>query len=163
METDVLELLGQLGSDFTFGKRPISIPHDLRADYRMAVLMLMIGYCGYKGQAPLPKLHVLNWALRTSTSRRAFIDRLDGKLHMRDVPVKFDPAFSRAIDLARGDHLVERTPTMAIVLTPTGSAWLDDIRKEPSCFATEKAFLEAVGKRLTNDVLKSILTPSSVW
>lgn len=163
METDLIDHLAQLGSRFTFQKRPIPIPHELRADYRMATLLLMLHFCGWKGQAALDKLHVLNWALRTSSTRKAMRDRLDGNLHMRDIPVKFDSAFSRAIDLARGEGYVERTTTGAIALAPIGSAWLKDILAESSCLVGEKAFLMAVGKSLTREQLQSVLNPSKIW
>jgi hypothetical protein len=163
METDLIDHLAKLGSSFTFQKRPIPIPHELRADYRMATLLLMLHHCGWKGQAALDKLHVLNWALRSNSTRQAMLDRLAGNLHMRDVPVKFDPAFSRAIDLARGEGYVERTSTGAIVLAPIGTAWLADILSESSCLVGEKAFLKSVGKSLTKGRLQSVLNPSTIW
>lgn len=97
METDALDILTQLGNEFTFRSRPIPIPYDMRVDYRLALLVLMLHFCGHKKQAQLAKLHVLNWSNRTAQSRMSFLDRLDGKLHMRDVPLKYDPAFNRAL------------------------------------------------------------------
>ncbi|MES2738849.1 MAG: hypothetical protein V4672_21200 [Verrucomicrobiota bacterium] len=163
MESDALDLLTQLGATFTFRKRPIPIPYDMRADYRIAIILLMLRYCGWKGQAPLAKLHVLNWAHRTTDGQRALLDRLDGNLHMRGIQIKFDPAFSRAIDLSRGEGLIERTESHALVLTPSGNAWLDEIESDASCLVQERNFFESVGMRLKNSILKSILNPSSIW
>jgi hypothetical protein len=164
MVTDALKLLLQIGGEFTFQERAIPIPPDMRSDYRMAVIVLMLHYCGGRlKQAPLAKLHVLNWSMRTSTSRRAFLDRLDGKLHMRDVPLKFDPAFSRAIDLACAEKLIDRTTSHALALSSQGVAWVLELLAAPSCLNEEKSFLESVGKRFTNSALNSILKPSPIW
>ncbi len=163
MQSDVFDILMQMGDEFTFRERPISIPYDMRSDYRIAILLLMLHYCGWKKQAPLAKLHVLNWSHRSDLARRAFLDRLDGKLHMKDVPIKFDPAFNRAIDMARGEFLIERTTNHALAITPTGNAWLEELLADPTCLPAEKSFFQAVGKRFTNTMLQSILNPSSIW
>lgn len=164
MTIDALDLLLQLGGEFTFRERAIPVPPDMRSDYRMAIIVLILNFCGgHKKQAPLEKLHVLNWSMRTLTSRRAFLDRLDGKLHMRDVPLKFDPAFSREIDLACAEKLIVRTPSHALALTSQGTGWVSELLADPSCLNSERSFLESVGKRFTNSALNSILKPSPIW
>ncbi len=164
MAINALNLLLQIGGEFTFQERAIPIPPDMRSDYRMAVIVLMLHFCGGRlKQAPLAKLHVLNWSMRTSASRRAFLDRLDGKLHMRDVPLKFDPGFSRAIDLAYAERLIERTASHALALSSQGMGWVTELLDDTSCLSEERSFLQFVGKRFTNSALDAILKPSPIW
>lgn len=164
MTSDALDLLLRIGAEFTFQERAIPIPPDMRPDYRMAMIVLMLHFCGgYKKQAPLAKLHALNWSMRTSASRRAFLDRLDGKLHMRDVPLKFDPAFNRAIDLAREEKLISRTQSQSLAISSKGQAWANELLADSSCLSDERSFLQLVGRRFTQAALNSILKPSTVW
>jgi hypothetical protein len=160
---DLVSLLASLSDSFVFRERPEPIHYSLRADYRISLILLMLHFCGYKGQAGLVKLHVLNWASRKLESKRALMDRLKGRAEFFDVPLRFDPAFNRAIDLARGAGLVSREASQAIMITELGRGCVDDILKDDSLLLKEKGFFQLVGRKLTAEKLKEITNPRAVW
>ena len=163
MSLDAIEILSRLGDRFTFRARAAPIHHALRADYRIATLLLMLHHCGRGGRASLVKLHLLNWASRQPGSRRALLDRLDGKLHFTDLPLKFDPAFNRAVDLARGEGLVERDVSQSITIIPKGEKFVSEIIADSACMVHEKHFFSSVGKRITDAKMKQMINPTTIW
>jgi hypothetical protein len=163
MRRDAIEILSRLGDRFTFRERAAPIHHALRADYRIATLLLMLHHCGRGGRASLVKLHLLNWASRQSESRKALLDRLDGRLHFTDLPLKFDPSFNRAVDLARGEGLVERDDSQSITILPIGEKCVSEINADSTCMVHEKHFFGSVGKRITEVKMKQMINPTTIW
>ncbi|MEO7099189.1 MAG: hypothetical protein ABI162_07485 [Luteolibacter sp.] len=160
---NLVNLLSGLTESFTFRERPEPLHHSLRADYRIATLLLMLRICGRGGRSGLVKLHVLNWASRKHDSRRALLDRLAGRFDYFDIPLRFDPAFNRAVDLARGEGLVERDQSQAISLTPSGQDCVNEILSNADCLEREKGFFGLVGKRLTDAKVNEMINPKTIW
>lgn len=55
--------------DFIFTLRANPIPGDLRPEWRITVLLLMILRVGHGGSLSLKKAHLLNWAVRSHQAR----------------------------------------------------------------------------------------------
>jgi hypothetical protein len=126
------------------------------------------------GRASLEQLHVLNWAIRTEDTRRSFLQFLQGKRAPNQVIVRYDPSLSRAIDFAFAEELVSRertqgrlldssdartkTPPYRIALAGRGRTLLRRIESMDAVLVTEKAFLQAIGSKLTLSHVESLFT-----
>ena len=161
---DLADVLSQYCEGFTFRARPEPIHFTHRADYRIALILLMIQCCARGGKISLIKLHVLNWASRKALSRKALLDRLAGKRDFRDIPIRFDPSFNRAIDLARGEALIFRDPnTQSIAMSPSGQSIATELQADKAFMTSEKMFFTSVGKKLTDAKVNEIINPQTLW
>jgi hypothetical protein len=111
---------------FRAGARPI--PADMRAVWRIAVLVLMLAKCRAR-TASIKQLHILNWALRNPNAWPAFQRAYIGKPHPEDATLRFDPTLDRTIDRAIGDRLVEWTANGRLRLTSDGDVFGELLHK----------------------------------
>jgi hypothetical protein len=132
----------KIGVPFSFTRRPRPIPPDLRPDWRVSVLLLIIYYSrGHK--VSLRKLHVINWAIRSVDNREALLDYLINKTQSYGIVIRFEPGIIRAVDLAKGYKLVKMeygTPS-GIKLTAKGAETVKKIDSLSDCFEKEREFL----------------------
>lgn len=49
----------------SFVKRPISIPPDYRPMFKVAQIVMILGYCCRSNRSSLLKLHLFSWALKS--------------------------------------------------------------------------------------------------
>lgn len=147
--SEIAPILGELDAPFTFQKRPVALPGDLRPDWRLAVLVLILRRCCRNGQSTLRRLHVLNWAIRSARGREAFLRRLSGENYPDEVLVRYEPALNRAIDLARGLGLVTRISGNRVRLTLAGSRLADDVDELKDVLVEEKMFLARIRGQVT--------------
>lgn len=133
---------------FSFLSRPNPVKPELRPAWRIGLLLLILERCR-KSQANLKQLHVLNWALRSDTSREAFWRVLAGEKGPEETAVRFDPAVNRAIDFALADRVI--SPTSNADLTPTekGLSLIRLIQDDADCFQQQKAFFTRLGRKFT--------------
>lgn len=144
---------------FSFTSRPTPVPGDLRINWRLAVILLMLESSRAK-KASLAKLHLLNDAVRSTQS----LDRLRNILsesgglfgwHMR-----VEPAFGRAIDFAVGEKLTEWVRTAqrsGLQLTKQGTAAAAAIAKVDDVLTEEKEFFNGVAKQVSEDFVTKVL------
>jgi hypothetical protein len=133
-EFDILDV------QFTFKRRPLDLPGDLRPNWRVPVLVLMLRFCCRGGKSSLFKLHLLNWAIREKESQAALILSLSGSPDYSDIRIQVEPSFIRAIQFAVGEGLAERLENNRIRLAEKGRQLASDIA-ESNCLAEERAFL----------------------
>ena len=50
---------------FSFQRRPISLPGDLRPTWRIGLLTILMVQCCRQQRSSLTRLHVLSWAVRS--------------------------------------------------------------------------------------------------
>ena len=144
------QLVHGIRSDFVFRPRPTSLPPELRPDWRISVLLLILLKTGHANTASLKKLHVISWAIRNAGDRRVFLDILKGNATADALMVRFDPALNRALEFALGEKLVafERLASggLNVSLTEIGRRTALELEKYRDCLQHEKAFLYDVGK-----------------
>lgn len=150
-------LLLKIDVPFTFTRRPEPLPPDLRPNWRVAMLLLLLRSCRSE-KASLEKLHVLNWALRTPESRRRFLAYIEGKGNLDDVIIRFEPGLNRAIDFARGEGLVKMENGIRVKLTNRGSSITQQIDRIEDCMAEERKFLEEVKPFVLENHIKALLS-----
>jgi hypothetical protein len=162
---------------FTFRRRPRALACSMRPGWRLHVLVLILNQCR-GARASLEQLHVLNWAIRTVDTRQHFLQFLEGKRAPNQIIVRYDPSLSRAIDFAFSEKLVIRqeqqvelleidhgpknAPPYRLVLGERGTRLLQQIQKMEDTFTVEKAFLKAIGKKLTQEQVSALFTWSPI-
>lgn len=155
-----LNLLHAIHGEFNFRLRAEALPGDLRPEWRIAVILVMVLRCGRAGKMSLKKAHLLDWAVRTATARGTLSRMVQGQRELSDVPVRFDPALNRALDFARGEKLVhidKKTTGSLIRLLPAGELMAENIYKEPDCLEVEKAFFNSLRGKLPEDKVTELL------
>jgi hypothetical protein len=136
-------------AEVTFQDRPDVLPGDLRPDWGISLILLILLKRGHRRAASLEKLHVLYWATRSNESRRMFSRIARGEGQPDDLVVRFEPALNRAIDFAVGERLVDvrRLQSGGVTVELTDAAGLPAARRLDSlseCFAEEKQFLDSL-------------------
>jgi len=156
---------------FTFRRRRVALPGDMRPVWRLHVLMLLLEQC-WGGKATHQQLHVLNWAIRTEETRAAFLHFIHGNRSPNQIIVRYDPSLNRAVDFAFAEGIAthhEEGPELPweemshgrsyrIMLTKKGRDLLAIIRGMKDCLVVEKAFLDVVGKKVTQQLVESLFT-----
>ena len=139
-----------------FTIRPIPVPGDLRLRWKLALVLLIVGYSRRK-RASIHKIHALNHFIRTSANRRRILAAVNGTLPSQSLVVRFEPALTRALDLARGEGLVEIDSTGKVQLTDAGQDVVNAINGDEEILSEEKAMLRAVAKWATEQEIKKVL------
>lgn len=153
-----MKLLEELkGASFRFSARPIAIPPDLRPVWRMTILVLFLHRCCRQGKSSLKKLHVLNWAIRHPASRQTLLDVLEGRVRPDRAIVRFDPALNRALDLAKGEELVEQVSGDRFQITAKGQLLAEEAMNDSACLTSEKWFMSEVGSKVTEVKINQLL------
>ncbi len=105
----------------------------------------------------MKRLHLLNWAIRSSTNRALFTESRQAALPLFRFNVRFEPAFSRAIDLAAGKGLVIWVRGDRIQLSARGNRVVGEFLKDKSLLEDERAFLDELGKSVTESEAEHVL------
>lgn len=137
-----------------FTRRPIPVLSELRPLYKISQALLILHLSGRGGKASLPKIHLLNWALKTPERTRSLaIGAEQGQLQL---PIwGFDPALAIALNLAFSEALISQT-TNGFELTPIGKSYVSLILADDSVLGEEKAALKSIGKRITEDMVSTV-------
>lgn len=130
-----------------FQRRARFLPVDLRRLWRVPLVLLVVNACrGH--QATRMQIHVLGWALLRADMRDAI-----GHIFSTDEPdrslLRFDPALSRAVDMAVGSGFLRESDTGVLTLTPEGRAIIERIGAEDGPLAVEKQALARLPRRFT--------------
>jgi hypothetical protein len=161
------ENIDRLGSDidlpFRFKRRPLPIEAELRPDWKIATLLLILQISSRGGGSSLKRLHVLNWSIRSPRFRIEFEGNLKTPLPLFKLSIRFEPAFSRAIDLAVGESLVEWVKGKRLKITAKGRSWVEDILKDDSLMRDEKDFLLRIGKSVTEEIAEGMFSSKGAW
>lgn len=144
------------GGTFTFTRRPTSVPPDIRPEWRIPLLLLMVRRCR-RQTATREQLHVLNSAVLSTGSRKALLAALDGRLAPRSPALQFEPAFDRAIDRAVGLGLLAMTPLSRLELTDLGRSVADRVDADEDLFTSERELLASLPRSLSQSAIRNAL------
>ncbi|BBH33391.1 hypothetical protein PBDP_2928 [Pseudomonas sp. St290] len=96
----------------------------------------------------------MNWAIKEQRHVNTMI--LAAELGEITLPIwGFDPALSIALQLACGDQLIEPTKT-GFMLTDKGRELVKKIMSDGTVMTDEKAALIAIGRKITEDMVKTV-------
>jgi hypothetical protein len=140
---------------FVFRERPTPASADLRAVWRLPVVLLLVGAC--RSQRATPKqLHVLNWALRSSEGHGALKGFIEGSVRPDQAVVRFEPALDRAVALARGFGLLDWHGRYWS-LTERGRGTLKLLGEEEGTLRAEKEALASLPGPLSQAAVERLL------
>lgn len=137
-----------------FVRRPSPVLVEHRPLYKITQLLLVLHMSSRGGKSTLPRLHLFNWALK-STER---IQKLVDAARVRALNMTawgFDPALAIAIRFAVAEDLVEPTST-GYQLTEKGRSFIAEVLKEASAFAPERKLLTQIGKDITEGMVETV-------
>lgn len=147
----------ELDVPFHFVRRPSPLPPDLRPVWRISIILLMLHLCCRGGKSNLQRLSVLNWAVGSSENRSRFLDVVRGDRRPEDIIVRHDPAFSRALDFAIGEKLVERVPGSKFSLKERGKSAAEAILRMEPCLDLEKDFFKRLSRGVSEAMIDRLL------
>jgi hypothetical protein len=149
------EVRALLDVDVTFTERPQVVAGDLRSRWRVALLLLLLDRC-HGRSATLEQIHVVGWALLDEEGRQQLSAAISGDRLPDAFVVRFDPSWSRAIDLSVGEGLTEwKENTGRLRLTGVGRGVADGIWAMEDAFTGEKEFLRA--RRISQAMIDRML------
>lgn len=145
-------------SRFSFRRRPVPVPGDLRIAWRVALIMAMLGN-SRASRASLAKLHILNDAIRSGQQ-----DRLRTILSTPGAAVpwnlRVEPAFARAIDYVVGENLALWTKASgraALQLTKSGIDAAIAVSRVEDALVGERAAIIDLAKLITETSVAALL------
>lgn len=131
---------------FRFTRRPMAIAAELRPDWKIGAVLLILHLSSHGGKSSLRRLHILNWALRSSKNRAEFEQVREHQQPLFSFQFRFEPALGRAINLAVGEKLIEWVGGDRLQITAKGKRWVTEILKDEAVMQEERDFLQRIGK-----------------
>ncbi len=143
---------------FSFQRRAIPVPGDLRIAWRVALILLMLGF-SRANRASLAKLHILNDAIRSEQQGRlkAVLASAHAGLPWN---LRIEPAFARAIDFVVGENLAawtKATGRAALQLTKNGVEAAQAVMTCEDALVEERAILSELAKTITESDVAALL------
>lgn len=137
-----------------FERKPSPVLPEHRPLYKIGQILLILRLASRGGRSSLPRLHLFNWALKSTARQEILINTSnEGKL---SIPAwGFDPVMAIGVRLAIAERLV-RENTTGYEITEMGEIFIKEILKDSSLFASERSFLSRVGKRITETMVMAV-------
>lgn len=148
--------LTDFDTSFSFQRRPISLPGDLRPTWRIGLLVILLSQCCRQQRSSLTRLHVLSWAVRSKANHDDLLSLVNHALPPDALIVRFDPAVNRAIDLAIGERLINRVDGSRIELSDSGRGFAKEIFSDEQLYLTEKALIASIRHKVSEAVVDEI-------
>jgi hypothetical protein len=137
-----------------FVRRPSPVLVEHRPLYKITQLLLVLHISSRGGKSTLPRLHLFNWALKSTDRIQKLLDAAKAKV-LRMTAWGFDPALAIAIRFAVAENLVEATST-GYQLTEKGEAFISEVLKDADAFASERKLLTQIGKDVTEGMVEKV-------
>jgi hypothetical protein len=145
-----------------FTRRPMAIAAELRPDWKIGALLLILQISSRGGKSSLRRLHILNWALRSAKNREDFERVREHRQPLFNFQFRFEPALGRAINLAVGENYVEWVGGDRLQITAKGKRWVAEILKDESVMQEERDFLARIGKDITEAIATEMITVKNI-
>lgn len=137
------------------------LPGELRIAWRLSLILITLKRCRGR-RASLAKLHLLNYGMKSPETMAMALAVLRKQKPATDLVVRIEPALGRALDLVRGEGLVELVSGKTYRLTLRGDQAAEAILKDVSLFRTERAFLAIAAPLATEEVVGDVLKTDDV-
>jgi hypothetical protein len=142
---------------FRFKRKPMAIAAELRPDWKIMSLLMSLQLSSHGGKSSLKRLHVLNWAIRSKRFGDEFNRILNDPSPLFGFGIRFEPAFSRAIDLAVGAGLVAWVGGNRLQISAKGKQAVTSALKDKALMEQERVFLQTLGKSVTETIADRVL------
>ena len=137
-----------------FVRRPSPVLVEHRPLYKITQLLLVLQMSSRGGKSTLPRLHLFNWALKSTDRIQKLVDAANAKV-LNMTAWGFDPALAIAIRFAVAEGLVEAIST-GYQLTEKGRAFIAEVLKDAKVFPPERKLLTQIGKDITEGMVEKV-------
>lgn len=137
-----------------FVRRPSPVLVEHRPLYKITQLLLVLQMSSRGGKSTLPRLHLFNWALKSTDRIQKLLDAAKAEV-LRITAWGFDPALAIAIRFAVAENVIEPTST-GYQLTEKGRAFITEVLKDADAFAPERKLLSQIGKDITEGMVENV-------
>lgn len=141
-----------------FDVKPKSLPADLRPEYRIYLIILILYITARHRRSSLRKLYLLNWAIKTVSSRSELIFFVTSDANIK-LAIRYEPSMGRAIDFALAEKVIRSESNARVILTSLGESIAMNLL-ESKCMEGEIAFLKEIGLKLTEAKVQNIFRSS---
>lgn len=141
-----------VGLRFLRKPSPVLIEH--RPLYKISQIVLILHLASRGGRSKVPRLHLFNWASRSS-ERRQLLTIAAKQKSLKVAAWGFDPALAIAIRYAIAEKLL-REVSAGYELTDRGNSLAKDLMASKVLLESEKSFLTAVGKGISEAMVEEI-------
>ena len=148
--------LALLDKPFRFSRVGESIAGDLRPQWRIAVILLILNEASRGSTSSMAKLHLITWMVRQPYRWELFEEILEGSRRPFGLIVRYEPALVRAIELALGEGLVEFLSGARVKLTDRGQKGAEEIVGSEALI-DELEFLRKSKSHLTEKRINALL------
>lgn len=150
--------MSELTKTLKFVRRAVPVFPEHRPLYKIAQILLLLEYASRGGRSSLPRLQLLNWALKTDDRRKRLVEAVNkGELNM--AAWGFDPVVPIALRFAEAQKLIEQKTT-GYQITELGKKFANAICKDAENLESERMFFTSLGKSLTEGMVSAV---SSKW
>jgi len=146
-------------SDFTFRRRPFYVPAHLRLSYRVGEILVLLGCASRRGRSSIARLHILNSAIRASSSPSEVAGWISHDSVERNLPLRVEPGLTRVLRISESLRLIETVKGKSFQLTNAGTLHLNAILAlGPTPYARLRQLSPHL-KRITEGFTSSIISP----
>ena len=141
-----------------FVRRAAPVFPEHRPLYKIAQILLLLELASRGGKSSLPRLQLINWALKTQARRTRLVEGAKkGELNV--AAWGFDPVVPIALRFAESEKLIDQTAT-GYQITILGKKFAQGICKDKENLESERNFFTELGKLLTEGMVAAV---SSKW
>jgi enoyl-CoA hydratase/carnithine racemase len=112
--------------------------------YKICQVLLILHMASRGGRSRLPRLHLFNWALKTSARSQQLVGAAQAK-SLRVAAWGFDPALAIALRYAVAEGVVNEV-SAGYELSDSGVALAKDVANDSELLVAEKKVLLAIGR-----------------
>lgn len=151
-----MDTLSIISNDIIFDAKASPVPYNYRISYKVSLICLIIGKCcGKKGCSSI-KLQMVNAATCSQKAKRELFNLINNQFIGETTLIRFDPAISRAINLAIIEGLIYRQSNSLYRLTDKGKTLVTSIYQDDSIMLLEKELFSELANKLTEDLIDRI-------
>lgn len=152
-----------LDGPFEVRARPLPIAGDLRLNWGVAMVVLILGF-SRSGRASFQKLHFLAHSARSDQLRSDAAELLRSEATLLIPAIRVEPWVNRAVAFAHGVGILQALAGGSVQLNETGKELFKKLRQNSSLLAEEQAFLADVASAATErNVNRAMRMENSKW
>lgn len=131
---------------------PVLVEH--RPLYKICQLLLVLHISSRGGKSSIPRLHLFNWALKRQ-DRIQVLTKAASERVLRLNAWGFDPAVAFAIRYALAEQLVHAVSS-SYQISDKGRSFIAEVLSDQNAFVSERAFLAAIGKHISENMVETV-------
>ena len=136
-----------------FERRPAPVMAEHRPMYKIGQVLLVLSIASRGTKSSLLRLQLFNWALKSPKRQKQLLNAVEEK-ELLVTAWGFDPALAIAVRISIAEGLVFQNST-GYEASESGERFVREILQETDLFGSERLFLSAIGKGLTEGMVEA--------